>query len=117
KRPTRLGAAFVAIRADAAVLVRTRASKGLLGGMSEVPSTAWSDGFKIAHASASAPRWAGHRVSWRRLPGAVRHVFTHFALELAVYTARLPAHISAPKGLRWVKAAALESEPFPTLMR
>ena len=36
-RPTRHGLAFVAIRADGAVLLRRRPDKGLLGGMAEVP--------------------------------------------------------------------------------
>src|ERR1051326_1722090 len=39
----RRGASFVVIRADGFVLVRTRPSKGLLGGMTEVPSTARSE--------------------------------------------------------------------------
>ena len=37
ERPTRFGAAFVAVRGDGAVLLRQRPDKGLLGGMSEVP--------------------------------------------------------------------------------
>jgi A/G-specific adenine glycosylase len=41
----RRGAAFVARRADGMVLVRTRPAKGLLGGMTEVPTTAWSKDF------------------------------------------------------------------------
>ena len=38
----RRGAAFVARRADGFVLVRTRPAKGLLGGMTEVPTTEWA---------------------------------------------------------------------------
>src|SRR5262245_39419565 len=37
ERPLRRGAAFVAVRADGFLLVRTRPEKGLLGGMTEVP--------------------------------------------------------------------------------
>ena len=46
KREGRLrrGAAFVAVRADGFVLVRSRPPKGLLGGMTEVPTTAWTHG-------------------------------------------------------------------------
>ncbi len=117
KAPLRFGAAFVATRTDGALLVRTRPSKGLLGGMSEVPSSAWSEHFNMTAALASAPLWTAHRVRWRRCSGAVTHVFTHFALELAVYAARVPAHIPAPHGLRWVGAADLAREAFPTLMR
>ncbi len=41
----RRGAAFVVRRADGKVLVRTRPAKGLLGGMTEVPTTEWSKDF------------------------------------------------------------------------
>ena len=41
----RRGAAFVVCRADGFVLVRTRPPKGLLGGMTEVPTTQWSHDF------------------------------------------------------------------------
>jgi A/G-specific adenine glycosylase len=53
----RRGAAFVAIRADGGVLVRRRAAKGLLGGMTEVPTTEWSASFDAAHALAEAPKF------------------------------------------------------------
>jgi A/G-specific adenine glycosylase len=117
KGRARSGAAFVAVRADGAVLVRTRASEGLLGGMSEVPSTPWSSDFRGGNPVAHAPCWTGQRPRWRRLPRLVRHVFTHFPLELAVYTARVPTHLPAPHGLRWVGPADLAREPLPALMR
>ena len=41
ERPMRRGAAFVALRADGAVLLRERPLKGLLGGMLETPSSPW----------------------------------------------------------------------------
>ena len=57
KREGRLrrGAAFVAVRADGSVLVRTRPLKGLLGGMTEVPTTPWSDDFDETTAIEQAP--------------------------------------------------------------
>jgi A/G-specific adenine glycosylase len=116
KAASRFGAAFVVIRADGAVLVRTRASLGLLGGMSEVPSSAWTEK-RNPRALEARPRWTRRRVRWQLVPGAVRHVFTHFALELVVHTARVGAHMPAPRGMRWVKAAHLRREAFPTLMR
>jgi A/G-specific adenine glycosylase len=47
----------------------------------------------------------------------VRHVFTHFPLELTVYAADLPASASAPQGARWVKISELAGEALPSLMR
>ena len=41
----RRGAAFVVRRADGFVLLRTRPEKGLLGGMTEVPTTEWTKDF------------------------------------------------------------------------
>jgi A/G-specific adenine glycosylase len=110
----RRGAAFFAWRADGMVLVRSRPSKGLLGGMTEVPTTEWSAGFNNRSALAAAPFV---RATWKKFPGAVTHVFTHFPLELAVYGARLPASTRAPRGARWVPLAALADEALPTVMR
>jgi A/G-specific adenine glycosylase len=112
----RRGAAFVACRADGFVLVRTRPSQGLLGGMTEVPTSAWSSDFDESAALKSAPRF-GSPVSWRKLPGVVRHVFTHFPLELVVCVAEVPAHESAPAGARWLGLADLSGEALPSLMR
>ena len=90
KREGRLrrGAAFVAVRADGRVLLRTRPDKGLLGAMTEVPGSEWSHDFDVAQALRSAPRLR-KGAKWRRLAGVVRHVFTHFPLELTVFTAQL----------------------------
>ena len=35
--------------------------------------------------------------------GVVKHVFTHFPLELTVFVAQVPRRAAAPKGARWVK--------------
>jgi A/G-specific adenine glycosylase len=114
----RRGAAFVARRADGFVLVRTRAEKGLLGGMTEVPTTEWTKNFDESVAVESAPRFAAKRSpKWRRTVGVVRHVFTHFPLELTVYAADVPAHTPAPKATRWIAIAELAGEALPSLMR
>jgi A/G-specific adenine glycosylase len=57
------------------------------------------------------------RPKWRRLPGVVTHVFTHFPLELAVYVAKVNARAMAPAGMRWVALADLAGEALPNLMR
>jgi A/G-specific adenine glycosylase len=118
KREGRLrrGAAFVAIRADAHVLLRTRAEKGLLGGMTEVPGSAWTHDFGVADALASAPKLRG-KPQWRKLTGHVRHVFTHFPLELTVFVAKVPHGTPAPKDTRWVSLADADGEALPNVMR
>lgn len=109
----RRGAAFVIRRADGALLLRTRPAKGLLGGMAEVPGTAWSSSFRLVGALAEAPLAA----AWQRLPGAVDHGFTHFPLRLAVWIARVPQGTSAPDDCRWTPADRLADEALPSLMR
>jgi A/G-specific adenine glycosylase len=110
----RRGAAFVVIRADGKLLLRTRPANGLLGAMTEVPTSEWTHDFEQGTALKSAP---GLEVTWRRVPGVVVHVFTHFPLELTVYAAAASTKTKAPKSARWVAIADLAGEALPTLMR
>jgi A/G-specific adenine glycosylase len=119
KREGRLrrGAAFVVVRTDGCVLVRSRPPKGLLGGMTEVPTTEWTHAFDQRDALAASPLLSRAKPDWRRIPGVVTHVFTHFPLELAVYGATVGASTPAPAGMRWVALAQLAGEALPNLMR
>ena len=118
----RRGAAFVVTRSDGAMLLRTRPPKGLLGGMTEVPNSAWTKDFD----EKTALKFAGNlslrqkpkgRIVWRRVPGFVRHTFTHFPLELVTYTAQVAARTPAPTGMRWVARDDITSEALPSVMR
>ncbi len=111
-KPVRRGIAFWLVRTDGAVLLRRRAYSGLLGGMMEVPSTpwraaAWTAAAARAHAPAAAP--------WRRLPGVVRHTFTHFQLELGVLAADIGGAAPAP-GV-WCPPDRLGDHALPTVMK
>jgi A/G-specific adenine glycosylase len=118
KREGRLrrGAAFVVLRPDGRVLLRRRPDKGLLAAMMEVPGSDWTHDFDETAARHSAPPLYAN-VRWQRLPGAVRHVFTHFLLELAVFVTQVPRATVAPKGARWVKIGDLPGEALPNVMR
>jgi A/G-specific adenine glycosylase len=72
-RPHRYGVAWWIERDDHVWLVR-RPRKGLLGGMAALPGTDWAD-------VPADPRQAF---------GAVRHVFTHFSLDLSIETRAEP---------------------------
>jgi A/G-specific adenine glycosylase len=109
----RRGAAFVALRADDSVLLRTRPPSGLLGGMSEPPTSDWAPEYDVAKAMLDAPLDA----RWKRLPGVVRHTFTHFPLELTVFLARVAAGTPAPDGMRFALRAGLAGEALPGAMR
>ena len=111
----RRGAAFVVTRGDE-LLVRTRVEKGLLGGMTEVPGSNWLAAQDDKVALKQAPILKG-MARWRRKAGIVTHVFTHFPLELVVYTANVPARSPAPAGMRWVPVATLKDEALPNVMR
>ena len=111
----RRGAAFVVTRGDQ-LLVRSRPEKGLLGGMTEVPGSDWLAAQDDKTALKQAPALKGV-ARWHRKAGVVTHVFTHFPLELAVYTAELPARARAPEGMRWVPVATLGDEALPNVMR
>ena len=111
----RRGAAFIVTRGDE-LLVRTRAEKGLLGGMTEVPGSEWLAGQDGKAALSQAPLLKGI-TRWHRKAGVVTHVFTHFPLELVVYTATVPARTRAPEGMRWVPVATLADEALPNVMR
>jgi A/G-specific adenine glycosylase len=113
ERPLRQGAAFFVRRRDGAVLVRTRPPEGLLGGMTEIPGTAWETHFDAALAARQAPVAA----SYRKLDKSVSHVFTHFALRLDIYVADLPSGRRAPKGYRFVPDCGLDKEAFPSVIR
>jgi A/G-specific adenine glycosylase len=112
----RQGAAFVVLRDDGRILLQRRPAKGLLGGMSEVPGSEWRADFDLGEARASAPR-LGKGLRWRRRPGVVNHVFTHFPLELTVFVAKASRGTAAPKGGRWASIGKLGQEALPNVMR
>jgi A/G-specific adenine glycosylase len=111
----RRGAAFVVLRRDGFVLLRSRPPRGLLGGMTEVPTTEWTHDF--AGGTELAPRLRRAQPKWRRVSGVVTHVFTHFPLELVVYRATVAADAQAPHGARWVLLADVADEALPNVMR
>lgn len=111
ERPVRKGAAFVAIRPDGAILIRRRPDKGLLGGMSEVPTSGWTARIDGDDTPSAAPIEADWKPS-----GVVTHVFTHFELRLSVYRATV-ADFAPPAGSRWARQADIHDEALPTVMK
>jgi A/G-specific adenine glycosylase len=107
-KPHRRGAAFVLLKGDEVLLLR-RPDAGLLGAMTAFPTTPLVEDVAPEAQLAHAPLTA----RWRRLDGAVRHVFTHFSLELAVFVATGGA---GAEGL-WTSTARLDEQALPTLMR
>ena len=118
-RPVRGGTAFVAVRADGAVLLRERPLKGLLGGMLEVPATPWADGDATGtNAGAYRPIAA----DWSATLGVVEHTFTHFHLVLAVQRADVGFDpmldaAAAPERCRWLPRRDLAAAALPSVIK
>jgi A/G-specific adenine glycosylase len=84
-RPLRHGVHFWLADADGNVLLRRRPPTGLLGGMTELPGTAWrASPWGVTEALALAPM----DVTWQPA-GQVRHGFTHFELTIDLFAARV----------------------------
>jgi len=112
-KPLRRGTAFWIEGPGGTVLLRRRPEKGLLGGMMEFPSTPWKE-----HPVSATPDNAGLPISGVSydLPGTVRHVFTHFRLELSVARLRVTARFEGD-GLVWCPPDRLGDYALPTVMK
>lgn len=104
-KPARKGTAFW-IERESKVLLVTRIPSGMLGGMRAFPDDGWS-----AKGDGSGdPPILGE---WKNC-GVVRHVFTHFSLELSVMACSDHASDHLPKG-EWLSSDQLEEAGLPTL--
>ncbi|MBU1336806.1 MAG: A/G-specific adenine glycosylase [Alphaproteobacteria bacterium] len=106
ERPVRKGHAYVMRDADGDVYLQSRPEKGLLGGMTEVPGSAWAADLPVADYPVTG--------AWQHR-GQVVHVFTHFRLELEIWSAQVPA--DGLDGGWWAPPRALKGEALPTLFR
>ncbi|WP_171177387.1 A/G-specific adenine glycosylase [Ruegeria sp. HKCCD8929] len=106
-KPTRYGYAYLARRADGAVLLERRPDKGLLGGMLGWPGSHWSE---------TPVEMPPFEAGWQVLTGEVRHTFTHFHLILHLRSAVLPDDLE-PDGLQIIGKHAFRPSDLPTVMR
>ncbi|WP_431322762.1 A/G-specific adenine glycosylase [Rhizobium sp. YTU87027] len=111
EKPIRQGAAFIAVTADGDVLLRRRIESGLLGGMTEVPTTGWTARQDGKTSTDAAPFLA----AWEPC-GTVTHVFTHFELRLSIYRVAIPSRIQVDNGW-WEPVTNLDSQALPTVMK
>lgn len=106
--PARMGTIFWLTRGDGAVLLRRRPERGLLGGMMEFPGTPWLS------SQSGLEQYAPSACEWRALPGEVRHVFTHFKLQLKVCAGYCGT--AWPEGI-WAQPEALNEYALPAVMQ
>ncbi len=110
EKPIRFGAAFVAVTPEGELLLRRRQESGLLGGMTEVPTTQWTarlDGGTTADHAPFPSRWDPC--------GTVTHVFTHFELRLSVFRTRTERTV--PSDGWWEPVSNLAAQALPTIMK
>jgi A/G-specific adenine glycosylase len=110
-KPVRTGGAYVAIDPAGNVLLRKRPPEGLLGGMSEVPTTGWTSRVD----GGDGPEHVPFAADWKPC-GAVTHVFTHFELRLSVWRAAIDTRPAGDNGF-WVPVTKLDAEALPTVMK
>jgi A/G-specific adenine glycosylase len=110
-KPVRQGAAFVAVNAEGEILLRRRIDSGLLGGMTEVPTTGWTARIDGDATLAAAPFAA----DWQAC-GTVVHVFTHFELRLSIFRASVEASSGSNDGW-WEPVTNLDAQALPTVMK
>ena len=99
------------MRADGAFLARRRPPKGLLGATLELPGGPWRTG-----EPAIGPADAPFAARWRRLPGLVEQIFTHFTLRLTLYVAEVGAAPPRLEGALWVAPEDAASAGFSSVM-
>ena len=111
EKPVRQGAAFVAVNDEGEIFLRRRIESGLLGGMTEVPTTGWTARIDGETGSDAAPFPA----NWQPA-GTVTHVFTHFELRLSIWRARSVSQNDNHDGW-WAPVTNLEDQALPTVMK
>lgn len=119
-KPVRRGLAFCLRRGDGAILFRRRPEGGLLGGLHALPASPWDDGpldVEAALRHGPVPGGAARAPDWRLRPGVVRHVFSHFAVEVALAEALLPDTPAAADGDLWCPEDGLDRLALSSLMR
>ncbi|WP_223421067.1 A/G-specific adenine glycosylase [Tateyamaria pelophila] len=109
-KPVRHGTVYIARRADGAVLLETRPEKGLLGGMLGWPGSDWIT------VSDQRPQNPPIAADWQKIPGEVRHTFTHFHLMLDVMVADVGAEVQTDVGA-FLPRTDFRPSDLPTVMR
>lgn len=106
-RPNKHGHTFVMRRPDGAVLLRKRPEKGMLAQMAETPGSDWTLDGDVPHFPIVG--------SWS-MAGTVRHIFTHFSLDLDVWLLD-DSDFQPGEGEWWSLPDELPREALPSLYR
>ncbi len=119
-KPVRHGIAYVAARADGAMLLERRPESGLLGGTLGWPGTDW-----VAVDTPLPETAPPVEADWRDLGEEARHTFTHFHLRLQIRVAvvdapseaEMPSAALRPEEMAFVPRPDFRPSDLPTVMR
>ncbi len=109
-KPVRCAIAFALFNRKGELFLRQRPPEGLLGGMMEIPSSAWEE--RKPPKLADVIKYAPVPTNWRLLPEPVTHVFSHFKLNIQI---AVGTTTHAAKGW-WVNPDKLDNEALPSVM-
>jgi len=110
-KPHRMAVGFAVFCGDR-IWLRKRPPIGLLGGMLEVPSTDWRpESWSDEAALALAPFSGG----WQAR-ASIRHVFTHFTLEMQMWRREADAGW-APEAGGWYAVSQIDQLALPSVMK
>lgn len=113
EKPTRYALAYVFTKNNSEIRLQKRQEQGLLGGMYEVPTTAWladaegvqTQGKEFLQTQPNAA-YCGH----------VKHTFTHFHFKVDVYQISVQELTLDHPGV-WVSLSELNNYALPTVMK
>ena len=91
-----------------------RPDRGLLGGMMQVPLTPWLEKEPTPKMVA---RWAPFDATWRRVPGSIKHGFTHFAVRLTLMATKVDSGFETALEGVWCSLDDLDRVALPTMMK
>lgn len=112
-RPERTGFLFWLENPQGQVWTITRPAKGLLGGMCALPTSDWhvAGDFDEQKARRQAPIQG----TWHPTDMVIRHIFTHFALELKIW--RATSAIAPETEGQWIARKRLSEMGMPSLFQ
>ena len=106
KISTRFGHVYWIENSQGEILIRQRPKTGLLGGMTEFPSSDWT--------TAKNQKFINpFQAAWKKQQGKVEHTFTHFHLELEVWKTKSD---EAVLGGKFANPESFGNAALPSLM-
>jgi len=118
-KPKKYGYFYWIANGEGAVLLEKRPEKGLLGGMTGLPTSRWSEDIATARPESPLSAYDGFILQNPDENVQIKHVFTHFELSL---TLQRGVYSNDPETLDdarfiWVEPYRIDPEHLPTLFR